>query len=163
RRREIRDRLRRAHRDTHAADWLSDWRRPGERRRSPYRPCRWPRRTPGNGRNRPRHAESRVECSGTHDIRGHQRQLPDRVSEDRATDDLGRYRIIGVPPGEYLVSATVGQVVVGVPSTDLPGYGTTYFPGTAVPAEGQRVNVSASQEVAGVDFALARLKTARVA
>src|SRR5262249_30038707 len=33
----------------------------------------------------------------------------------RRSDDRGRYRLSGLPPGEYIVRALVGQVIVNVP------------------------------------------------
>jgi hypothetical protein len=47
--------------------------------------------------------------------------------------------------------------------TDLSGYATTYLPGTANPGDAQRVAVDLSQNVLGLDFALARVPMARVA
>jgi hypothetical protein len=91
------------------------------------------------------------------------RRLVELSPFTRPTDDLGRYRIFGLQPGEYVVSAAVGQIELGVPLVDLPGYGTTYFPGTPNPSEAQRVVVGRSEEVMSVDFPIARVKTARVA
>jgi len=90
------------------------------------------------------------------------RRLVDQSRLTRPTDDLGRYRIVGLQPGEYFVSATVGQLDMGLPLVDLPGYGTSYFPGTPTPVEAQRVVVGRSQDVQGVDFSIVRVKTARV-
>jgi Carboxypeptidase regulatory-like domain len=90
------------------------------------------------------------------------RRLVDRARFARPTDDLGRYRLFGLEPGEYIVSAPVGQVDMMTPLVNLPGYGTTYFPGTPNPSEAQRVVVERSQDVAGVDFPIARVRTARV-
>jgi protocatechuate 3,4-dioxygenase beta subunit len=89
------------------------------------------------------------------------RQLVD-VGAVRRTDDLGRYRLFGLRPGQYAVIAAVGQIVAAQPSADLPGYGTTYFPGVADPQGAQFVQVAAAQEVEGVDFSLSRMKSARV-
>jgi hypothetical protein len=91
------------------------------------------------------------------------RRLVELSPFTRPTDDLGRYRIFGLQPGEYVVSAAVGQIDMGVPLVDLPGYGTTYFPGTPNPSEAQRVVVGRSEDVMSVDFPIARVKTARVA
>jgi len=87
-------------------------------------------------------------------------EVPGVVS--RRTDDLGRYRVFGVKPGSYIVSATLGQLAPGVGNADVPGYAPTYFPGTPNPAEAQFVTVRLSQDVLSVDFALARVATARV-
>lgn len=74
------------------------------------------------------------------------------------TDDLGRFRIYGVPPGQYIVSATVGSVQ----SADVPGYTRTYFPGTPTASEAQFAPMVLSQETAGIDFSMARARTARI-
>jgi len=90
------------------------------------------------------------------------RRLVDMARLPQPTDDLGRFRLFGLEPGEYLVSAAVGHIDMQAPLVDLPGYGTTYFPGTPNPAEAQRVVVGRSQDVSGIDFPIARIKTARV-
>ena len=80
----------------------------------------------------------------------------------RPTDDLGRYRLSGLPPGDYVLAAVVGQIIGTEVSADLPGYATTFFPGTARAAEGVPITVGASQDVGGADFSLVRTRTARV-
>jgi hypothetical protein len=75
------------------------------------------------------------------------------------TDDLGRFRIAALPPGQYIVSATIG----GVASADLPGYGRSYFPGTLSPSEAQFVSLKLAQDTTGIDFSLARTPTVHVA
>jgi len=87
---------------------------------------------------------------------------PVQPTGSRPTDDLGRYRIPGLAPGDYLLAALIGQITGIEVSADLPGYATTFFPGTASMAEGQVVPVGAVPEVSGVDFSLVRTKTARV-
>ncbi len=78
------------------------------------------------------------------------------------TDDLGHYRLFGVPPGQYVVSAAVGQVSTQPGGSDISGFAPTYFPGTTNPGEARLVAVSGSQDVVGVDFALVPLPTARI-
>jgi protocatechuate 3,4-dioxygenase beta subunit len=79
------------------------------------------------------------------------------------TDDLGRYRLSGLAPGSYFVSAAIGQILVTDSTGDVPGYAPTYYPGTPSAAEGEPVTVGRSQDVTGVDFSIARTRTARVA
>jgi protocatechuate 3,4-dioxygenase beta subunit len=76
----------------------------------------------------------------------------------RVTDDLGRYRLHGLAPGRYVLSAAVGQVG----SDDLPGYARTYFPGTPSTAEAQYVSVGLAQDVEFSDFSMSKARTARV-
>jgi Carboxypeptidase regulatory-like domain len=91
------------------------------------------------------------------------RRLTQAGRPAQLTDDLGQYRISGLPPGRYMVGAMVGQILMTESSADLPGYADTYYPGTPSAVEGQFVTVGRSQDVAGVDFSLARARTARVA
>jgi hypothetical protein len=77
----------------------------------------------------------------------------------RLTDDAGRFRIFGLGPGQYVVSA----VAHGVNSAELPGYTRAYYPGTTTPAEARLVRVAAGEETGGVDFALSRARTFLVA
>jgi protocatechuate 3,4-dioxygenase beta subunit len=87
------------------------------------------------------------------------RRLVDGGPAARLTDDLGRYRLYGIPPGQCVVSAVVGAVS----STDIPGYGRAYFPSTPNPGEAQFVSLGPSQDITGVDISLSRTPTARVA
>jgi carboxypeptidase family protein len=73
-----------------------------------------------------------------------------------ASDDLGRYRIYALPPGRYVVSATVSD------AADLPGYARSYFPGTPNAGQAQFVSVAVSQDVVGIDFSMSRTGTARI-
>jgi hypothetical protein len=77
----------------------------------------------------------------------------------RRTNELGRYRVYGLPPGEYFVSADIGKVG----TEDLPGYATTYFPGTPAPGEARAVRVGLAEDVTNVDFPLVPIGTARIA
>jgi hypothetical protein len=89
---------------------------------------------------------------------GGRRRLVGAGGASNPTDDLGRFRIYGVAPGQYIVSATVG----GVQTADLPGYTRTYFPGTPTASEAQFAALALSQETAGIDFSMARARTARI-
>lgn len=79
--------------------------------------------------------------------------LPSNLSSE--TDDRGVYRIYGVPPGRYLVSAGHG----GAPSSGVPGrrfYRRTFHPGAAEEAGAEAVEVSAGREVTDIDINLPR-------
>jgi hypothetical protein len=100
------------------------------------------------------------------------------------TDDRGIYRVFGLSPGEYLVSANAritavtminaeiaasGQAIrVETPNSPATaagpssGYAAVYFPGTAQPGLAQPVNVGAGEEQLGVDFALQRVPLSKV-
>lgn len=81
----------------------------------------------------------------------------------RLTDDRGRFRVWGLPPGRFIVSAVVGQVDFPGPGMiDMPGYATTFYPGTATPGGAALVDVGLSTDVTGIDFSLVPAPTARV-
>jgi hypothetical protein len=77
-----------------------------------------------------------------------------------STDDRGEFRIFGVPPGDYLIVARFASMDVG--SKDRVRYVPTYYPGTPVASEAQRVTIGLGQEVTGIIIALARAATATV-
>jgi hypothetical protein len=77
-----------------------------------------------------------------------------------STDDRGEFRIFGVPPGDYVIVATFDATRLG--SRDRVRYVPTYYPGTPVASEAQRVTVGPGQEVPGITIALARAATATV-
>ncbi|HJZ71447.1 MAG TPA: carboxypeptidase-like regulatory domain-containing protein [Vicinamibacterales bacterium] len=79
------------------------------------------------------------------------------------TDDRGRYRIFALAPGEYIVSATVGQQDVDRPTIDLPGYTRSYYPATLTPTEAARVEVRDGEDRLNVDITLVKGGTSRVA
>lgn len=89
------------------------------------------------------------------------------------TNDLGQYRMYGLPPGEYYVSATLRNAEVmmfdmmgtsGGPTGSNPssGYAPTYYPGTPSPSEAQKVVVALGQETQQTDFALLPVRLAKV-
>jgi protocatechuate 3,4-dioxygenase beta subunit len=105
---------------------------------------------------------------------------PGRIAQ---TNDLGQFRLYGLPPGDYYVSATmrnsggdflafemiaasrVPGVGVGVEasgSTPTSGYAPTYFPGTPSAGEAQRITLIAGQENSSADFSLVPVRLAKV-
>jgi len=77
-----------------------------------------------------------------------------------STDDRGEFRIFGVAPGEYVMSAVLETMDFG--SRDRVRYVPTYYPSTPAASEAQRVTVRAGQEVPGITIALVRVATATV-
>ncbi len=76
------------------------------------------------------------------------------------TDDRGEFRIFGVPPGDYVMIASLDMTDFG--SRDRLRYVPTYYPGTPVANEAQRVTVGPGQELPGIVIALARAETVTV-
>jgi hypothetical protein len=95
------------------------------------------------------------------------RRRPVPVTRPAQTNDLGQFRVWGLPPGEYLVSATLRsfgvdpQLIMGA-TQDATGYAPTFYPGTANVAEAQRVPVTLGAEATGIEFALLPVRTAKI-
>jgi len=80
------------------------------------------------------------------------------------TDDRGQYRVFGLAPGDYYVSATAGgfeqnmrQAIAGLgggveQTSDSTGYAPTYFPGVITAADATKVKLAAAQELGSIDF-----------
>lgn len=76
------------------------------------------------------------------------------------TDDLGSFRLFGLPPGRYYISATMRSF--GADPDEPVGYAPTYYPGTPEAALAQAIVVGVGQEMTGVDFPLFVTRTARI-
>jgi Carboxypeptidase regulatory-like domain len=87
------------------------------------------------------------------------------------TDDLGQFRIYGLMPGSYVVSASgpMGAFSSGMnpgnvtsnSSTRNEGLVTTYYPGTANPDEAQLVTLGIAQETS-IYFPMVSMRMSRV-
>jgi Carboxypeptidase regulatory-like domain len=85
-------------------------------------------------------------------------------SNDR-TDDQGGFRLYGLPPGDYFVSANNRGGMVMQPevnNTEADGFAPTYYPGTPNLNEATRVTLKAGQEMSGANFALVVARMARI-
>lgn len=81
------------------------------------------------------------------------------------TDDQGNFRLFGLAPGDYYISASNrmnAMVMPGMNNTESEGYAPTYYPGTPSIAEASRVSIKAGQEMTGANFALIVARMARV-
>lgn len=111
-------------------------------------------------------AGAQVQAMRPRFTNGGRRLMPFGMSA--MTDDLGAFRIYGLTPADYYVSASVrSNNIMGGPATitttGMDGFATTYYPGTPDVNGAQRVVVRVAQETTGVIFALssARLSTLR--
>jgi hypothetical protein len=80
------------------------------------------------------------------------------------TNDIGEYRLFGLPPGQYYVSATMrgGMMMMNVQSDDRSGYAPTYYPGTANTAEAQKVTLGLGQTLNDINVTLIPTRTATI-
>jgi hypothetical protein len=78
------------------------------------------------------------------------------------TNDIGEYRIYGLTPGQYFVSATLRNFNFGSDATDRTAYQPTYYPGTGNIAEAQRIMVQGGQTISGINMTLLPVTASRV-
>jgi hypothetical protein len=94
-------------------------------------------------------------------IQGRRRLTP--AGRPSATNDIGEFRIFGLPPGQYYLSATLrGMMMIDGTSDDRSGYAPTYYPGTANVAEAQRITVGVGQALSDINMSLVQTRTARI-
>ena len=77
------------------------------------------------------------------------------------TDDTGSFRLYGLAPGEYYVSATARPNAFFEQPGDVAGYAPTFYPGTFNVSEAQRVVVGAGEEVS-IGFSLLPVRLSRI-
>ncbi|HOK46590.1 MAG TPA: carboxypeptidase-like regulatory domain-containing protein [Bryobacteraceae bacterium] len=79
------------------------------------------------------------------------------------TDDRGQYRIFGLAPGKYYVSATPSSNFENIAEdSGDEQYVPLYYPGVTDPGQAAPLEVAAGAEINSVDFRLARMPTVRV-
>ncbi|MBZ5557337.1 MAG: carboxypeptidase-like regulatory domain-containing protein [Acidobacteriia bacterium] len=95
-------------------------------------------------------------------IQGQRRLVPS--GRMATTNDIGEFRLFGIPPGQYYISATWRNpnMSPNANPSDRTAYAPTYFPGTTNANDAQRVTIAAGQQVDGVAMVLNPIKAARV-
>jgi protocatechuate 3,4-dioxygenase beta subunit len=79
------------------------------------------------------------------------------------TDDIGHYRLHGLPPGEYYLEVRTGSPL-NPPgqSDDRTGYAPSFYPGTATLADAERVTLAVGQEAQNISFAVTPIRFATI-
>jgi protocatechuate 3,4-dioxygenase beta subunit len=94
-------------------------------------------------------------------IGGRRQLLPLRAAQ---TNDIGEYRLFGLAPGQYLISAIfrAGFNLNDTVTDDRAGYAPTYYPGTTNVGEAQRITVGLGQTTSDINIALSPTRLARL-
>jgi hypothetical protein len=103
-------------------------------------------------------ANVRVTVQRRQMIEGTRRLINVGVNDE--TDDTGAFRLYGLAPGEYYVSAVLRNSPIEQ-SGDGAGFAPTFYPGTGNVNEAQRVTVGAGEEVS-IGFSLLPVRLVRV-
>ena len=105
-------------------------------------------------------AEALVQAYSYRFLGGQRRLVP---ADRGQTNDIGEYRLFGLPPGDYYVSAALQTFRRSRDmTTDDTGYAPTFYPGTPNASEANRVTVGVGQELAGVSFSLMPVTLSRL-
>jgi len=87
-------------------------------------------------------------------VQGARRLMPGGASA--VTNDIGEYRVYGLAPGQYYVSATLRVFTTsGSPTADRVAYAPMFYPGTGNAAEAQRLTIAPGQTIAAINLTLA--------
>ena len=78
------------------------------------------------------------------------------------TNDIGEFRIFGLAPGQYYLSATLRNAQMGIETDDRSGYAPTYYPGSPNAETAQKITVGIGQTVSDLTMTLTPTRTARV-
>jgi len=104
-------------------------------------------------------SEVQVAAQQYQTIQGQRRLVPS--GRQAQTNDIGEFRLFGVPPGQYYLSATWRQINP-MNSDDKTAYAPIYFPGTDNPAQAQRITVGAGEEKSEIVMTLRPVRATRV-
>jgi hypothetical protein len=95
-------------------------------------------------------AQARVQALRARMVEGRRRLQPAGLVD--LTDDTGAFRLYGLAPGDYFVSATARETAEPVSQGDTTGWSfkstlTNYYPGTVSLAEAQPIQVGVGSEM----------------
>ena len=93
------------------------------------------------------------------------RRRPSPVGRIATTNDIGAYRLYGLPPGDFYVGTVFsmgGGMMGGADSEEGFVYAPTYYPGTASVTDAARVALKLGQERSNIDLVLVSSRTASV-
>jgi protocatechuate 3,4-dioxygenase beta subunit len=88
-------------------------------------------------------------------VTGRRQLVPTMMTSAIIANDLGEFRIPGLPPGNYVVAAGIP----GMGRVTETAYTTTYYPGVTDASAAKPATVQAGAQTRGIDFKLAQVKS----
>ena len=86
-----------------------------------------------------------------------------------STNDLGEFRLFGLRPGKYVISATYQsrEMFIAEPERTVgtapeEGYGTTYYPNSTNPDNASALEITPGAQISGINMTLVRVRTVRI-
>ncbi len=116
-------------------------------------------------------ANVNIQCLAFGYQRGKRQLMPQNGGN---TDDRGEFRLHGLRPGKYLISASyrspdlfmaVAERVTGSPQAVQPaeeGYATTYYPNATNPESASQLDIVPGAQISGINMTLVRTQTVRI-
>jgi protocatechuate 3,4-dioxygenase beta subunit len=109
--------------------------------------------------------DARIMAMRRVSARGAPPRLLPAPGQTHQTNDLGEFRLAGLPPGEYVVAAmmprsmpmfgsAVPAATASAPRSPRTMIATTFYPGTTDQAAAQAITVSAGATVNNIDFTM---------
>ena len=86
--------------------------------------------------------------------------IPDPNLYSVLTNDRGEYRMTGIPPGEYYVSAAESATIDG--RLQINNSARTFYPGFRNPERSSPIKVASGAEIVGIDFPLEPVSSLKV-
>ena len=78
-----------------------------------------------------------------------------------STNDIGEFRIFGLSPGQYYVSAVLRNFQMAA-TEDRSGYAPTYYPNAPTPESAQKIVVGLGETISDLTMTLTPARTSRV-
>ena len=103
-------------------------------------------------------ADTQVMAMRYQFVQGTRRLMP---SGSRMTNDIGEFRVFGLPPGQYYLAATLRNTRETDPN-DRETYASTYYPGTGSVSAAQPLTIAAGQTMAGLNMMVLPVRSVRV-
>jgi len=104
-------------------------------------------------------ADVQITAQAYQYMQGQRRLMPS--GRMAMTNDIGEFRLFGVPPGQYYLTAT-WRSANPTNNAEKIAYAPMYFPGTENLAQAQRITLAAAQEVTDLVMALKPMRATRV-
>jgi hypothetical protein len=95
-----------------------------------------------------------TELSALREIYSEGKRMP-AMEATVTTNDLGEYRLFGLRPGRYFVSAMhAGRIPLSASQSAEQGYAPTFYPGSPDPAKAVALTIKAGEEIPSVEIML---------
>ena len=93
-------------------------------------------------------------------VQGQRRLVP--TGRQGTTNDIGEFRLFGIAPGQYYLTATWRPNNPANNNQERVAYAPMYYPGADNAAQARRVTIAAGQELSDIVMSLKPMRATRV-